>query len=64
VRVWPDLAPETLCIDSFRVRYMAGESFQVTHVEIAELLKKLADQKIDFVKTEQLYTFDDKPGYS
>jgi isocitrate dehydrogenase len=64
VRVWPDLAPETLCIDSFRVRYMAGEDHQVTHVEIAELLKGLADQNIDFVKTEQLYTFDDKPGFS
>lgn len=63
VRVWPDLAPETLCIDSFRVRYMASGD-TVTHTEIAELLKKLAEKNIDFIKTEQLCTFDGKPGFS
>lgn len=63
VRVWPDLAPETLCIDSFRVRYMASNG-TITHTEIAELLQNAAAAKIDFVKTEQLYSFDGKPGYS
>ncbi len=63
VRVWPDKAPETLCVDSYRVRYTALNG-TVDHHAIATLMKSLADKKIDFVKTEQLCTFDGKPGYT
>ena len=63
VKIWPDKAPETLCIDSYRVRYMSTQG-EASHLQIAQLMQTLAEHKIDFVKTEQLCTFDGKPGYT
>lgn len=63
VKVWPDLAPETLCIDSYRARFM-GTNGTVTHADIASLLKNLADNHVNFIKTEQLCGFDGQPGFS
>jgi isocitrate dehydrogenase len=31
---------------------------------VADLLKTLSAQQIDFIKTEGLYTFDGQPGFS
>lgn len=61
VKVWPEKAPETLCTDSWRCRYVSKEP--LLHKDIANLLQKLADKNIDFTHTEHLYTFDGKPGY-
>jgi isocitrate dehydrogenase len=36
----------------------------VPHTEIAALLARAADAGVDFVKTEHLCTFDDRPGFS
>lgn len=63
VKVWPELAPETLCIDSYRARFMATNG-TVTHTDIASLLKSLADNHVNFIKTEQLCGFDGQPGFS
>lgn len=63
VKVWPDLAPETLCIDSYRARFM-GANGTVTHTDIAGLLQNLANSHINFIKTEQLCGFDGKPGFT
>jgi isocitrate dehydrogenase len=63
VKVWPEKIKETFCIDSWRLRFMPQNGV-TTHHAIAELLLKLADAKVDFVKTEQLCTFDGKPGYT
>jgi isocitrate dehydrogenase len=60
-RVWPDKAPETICIDSWRCRYTSQGS--VTHADIAKLLQDMASAHIDFTHTEHLYTFDGKAGY-
>jgi isocitrate dehydrogenase len=35
-----------------------------THGEIVALLAGLAAAGFDFIKTENLYTFDGEPGYS
>ncbi|MGK5594278.1 MAG: NADP-dependent isocitrate dehydrogenase [Parachlamydiaceae bacterium] len=65
VKVWPEKAPETTCIDNWRCRFVAtSKGRSLTNGEVASLLKKLAEQEIDFVKTESLYTFDGKPGYT
>lgn len=64
VQVWPEKAPETLCIDCYRCRFIAPSKNGTTHREIAELLTDLADGDINFVKTEHLCSFDGKPGYS
>lgn len=63
VKVWPDKAPETSCVDSWRCRFSAKDK-NLSHENVAALLKSLAENKIDFVKTESLYTFDGKPGYT
>lgn len=61
VRVWPEKAPETLCIDSWRCRYTFKDS--ASHGHIASLLQQMAKKGIDFTHTEHLYSFDGKPGY-
>ena len=40
------------------------KSGQVRHSDIVALLQSLDQAGIDFIKTEHLYTFDGKPGYS
>lgn len=62
-RVWPEKAQETFCVDNWRCRFMSQNS-EITHSDIAQLLKLLAEAKVDFVKIEELCTFDGKPGYS
>lgn len=63
VKVWPQKAPETLCVDSWRCRFLAYSKDGASHREVAGLLELLADGGIDFIKTEHLYTFDGKPEY-
>lgn len=36
----------------------------VTHLQLAELIKKLSEHNIDFIKVENLYEFDNIRGYS
>ncbi len=64
VKVWPDGLPETFCTDHWRCRYLAKPGKQFNQAMIVELLRNLTGEGIDFVKTEQLYNFDGKPGYS
>lgn len=52
VQVWPEKAPETLCIDSWRCRYTAPEA---CHGDIVALLDKLC--ALDFTHVELLYEF-------
>lgn len=64
VKVWPEKAPETFCIDAWRCRFMPANAKTTTHHQIAALMQKLADGGVDFIKTEQLCTFDGQPGYT
>jgi len=64
VKVWPEGVPDTFCTDHWRCRYLAKPGSQFNKTMIVELLKKLADSGIDFIKTEQLYTFDGEAAYS
>jgi isocitrate dehydrogenase len=43
---------------------MAEPGRQANKATVAELLTCLARAGIDFVKTEHLFNFDGKPGYS
>lgn len=61
-KVWPDGAPETFCTDHWRCRFQARD--QATHGQVIGLLTRANDAGIDVIKTEHLYTFDGKPGYS
>jgi len=64
VKVWPGGMPETFCTDHWRCRFLAREGKQPNRATVVELLRRLAQAGVDFVKTEQLYTFDGEPGFS
>ncbi len=63
VKVWPDGMPETYCTDHWRCRYMARAG-SVTHAQILELMGRVLDTGLDFIKTEHLCSFDGTPGFS
>ena len=65
VKVFPDGHPETFCSDHWRCRFMAekpGES--ITHDQILGILNGVKDLGFDFIKMENMYTFDGERGYS
>jgi isocitrate dehydrogenase len=64
-KVWPGGMPETFCVDHWRCRFQsATEGSPVSHAEMIELLTRLDRAGLPFLKTEGLYTFDGKPGFS
>ena len=62
VKVWPQGFPETFCTDHWRCRFQNGAA--ISHADILHLLERVAGAGLDFIKTENLCTFDGKPGYS
>jgi isocitrate dehydrogenase len=63
VKVWPHGHPDTFTADHWRLRLFA-ESGVVDHIAIYSLANKLAAAGLDVIKIENLYTFNDKAGYS
>ena len=64
-KVWPEGMAETFTTDHWRCRFKGKEKDgAVTHAEIASLLGRIAGAGLDTIKTENLYAFDGKPGYS
>ena len=63
VKVWPQGLPETFCTDHWRCRFM-GDSIPVPHRDLISLLQSLSEAGVDFIKTENLCTFNGIPGYS
>ncbi|WP_029462644.1 NADP-dependent isocitrate dehydrogenase [Serpentinimonas barnesii] len=64
VKVWPGGFPETFCTDHWRCRFVAANGESVTHFDLIELMEALAQRGIDFIKTENLCTFDGERGYA
>ncbi len=64
VKVWPNGLPETFCTDHWRCRFMAAQGLQPSHAHIVDLLGRLHAAGFDFIKAENLCTFDGQPGYS
>jgi isocitrate dehydrogenase len=65
VKVWPGGMPETFCVDHWRCRYIdADGDGAVTHAQILEAMARVSGAGLDFIKTENLCTFDGEPGYS
>lgn len=63
--VWPDSVAKAEKGDHWRCRFTAAnDGAEVTHAQIVQLLHSLAQSGMDFIKTENLYTFDGKRGYS
>lgn len=64
MKVWPDVVTDTMIVDHWRARYTLADGSNAKHDQIVELLNALAKAGIDFIKTENLYNFDGKAGYS
>jgi len=64
VKVWPGGHSETFCSDHWRCRFMAEKDAPVSHPQVIELLGRVAGAGFDFIKTENLYTFDGVRGFS
>ncbi len=65
VKVWPDGFPEVTCADHWRCRFLArSEGDSVSPIDIVRLLGDVVELGLDYIKTENLYTFDGKLGFS
>ena len=65
VSVWPKPAPGVLLSDHWRLRFTHEVLYTtIKHEDIINLLSCMQTQQIDFIKTENLYFFDGKPGFS
>ena len=64
LKVLPGPPAAALTTDHWRCRYMAVPGQSITHNDLAELQCQLAYLGVDFIKTEHLYTFDGKLGFS
>ncbi len=65
VKVYPDGYPGTFCTDHWRGRFVSpDEGSTVTHTQLLELLNQINNKGFDFIKTENLYSFDGERGYS
>lgn len=65
LKVWPGGSPETFCVDHWRCRYDSSvEGKTISHEQIIQILSEIKKAGFDFIKTENLYTFDGEPGFS
>jgi len=62
--VWPNGFPETFCTDHWRARFLRLDGAALDHRDVIDLLGRISQAGYDFIKTEHLYDFDGKPGYS
>ncbi len=64
IKVWPDGFKETFCTDHWRCRFKPEEINEIKKQDIVALLMSGINENIDIIKTENLYSFDGKAGYS
>ena len=64
MKVYPEGFSETFCTDHWRAGFMAEQpNGPVTHGQIVGLLGRLEKAGLDFIKIENLYTFDGQKGF-
>ncbi len=63
-KVYPDGQPETFCTDHWRCRFVGLGGGPVDHGDVVTLLNAIMLAGLEFIKIENLYTFDGEPGYS
>lgn len=64
IKVWPEGFSETFCTDHWRCRFKPTTKETITKNDIIALLTSAVQKNIDVIKTENLYVFDRKQGYS
>lgn len=63
LKLWPRDDSFFMNSDHWCCRFMP-DSGEISYQDITNLLSKFVSAKIDFIKVENLYNFDGKPGYS
>ena len=63
VKIWPGGLKETFCVDHWRCRFQT-ESGSTTHEKVIAQLEKFRSEGYDFIKTENLYTFNGENGFT
>ncbi len=64
IKVWPNGFPETFCTDHWRCRFQPTGSEEMQQSAIVALLQKALESNLEVIKTENLYSFDGKDGFS
>jgi isocitrate dehydrogenase len=63
VKVWPGTT-EAFLSDHWRCRFVAlSPTGNVSHNQLIRLLSRINEAGYDFIKIENLYTFDGQPGF-
>lgn len=60
--VWPKRMEETLCTSHSQCRFIAKNPVMLT--QIIDTLSKVQEAGLEFIKTENLYLFDGKEGFT
>ncbi|TAM61437.1 NADP-dependent isocitrate dehydrogenase [bacterium] len=63
-KVWPNGFPDTFCSDHWTCRYLGQNGKSIEHRQIVDLLGRVAAAGFDFIKTENLCTFNGKNGFA
>ena len=64
-KIYPGGFPETFCTDHWRCRFTPRDKgSEVDFGEVLELQRMIAGAQFDIIKTENLYNFEGKRGYS
>ena len=64
VKVYPEGFEETFRTDHWRCRFLAPDGAAASHADVIELLRRIAEGGLDFIKTEHLCRFDGERGWS
>jgi isocitrate dehydrogenase len=64
VKVYPEGFPETHMGEQFRCRFQSTSGGAVSNPQIIGLLQRINQTGLEFVKLENLCTFDGERGYS
>ncbi|MFD1738025.1 NADP-dependent isocitrate dehydrogenase [Bacillus salitolerans] len=64
VKVYPQGFPETFTTDHWRCRFEFINTESATNKEIIDLLNRIQEADLDFIKIENLYKFNGERGYS
>ena len=64
IKVWPEGFKETFCTDPWRCRFKTEDGKALNYEAVIDLLNACGKAKLDVIKTENLYTFNGKEGFS
>ncbi len=66
VKVFPDGHPETFCTDHWRCRFVQRHKngSAIDQKQLVNILSIVTEAGFEFIKCENLYSFDGEPGYS